>query len=155
MRAPSSHAAILTLCQRLNDEEVLKDLNAKTVSNIAWGLARMHLHEDPTILHSLARRAVQKDVLSQFNAQGISNTLWAYAALGVRDTVLVAALADRALVHIADFSMQGMAMTVHALAKLEVGHDALMEAVAERAMQPNMLKVATAQVWSRACTTVF
>eukprot|EP00746_Dinoflagellata_sp_MGD_P038879 gnl/MRDRNA2_/MRDRNA2_193624_c0_seq1.p2 gnl/MRDRNA2_/MRDRNA2_193624_c0~~gnl/MRDRNA2_/MRDRNA2_193624_c0_seq1.p2 ORF type:complete len:110 (-),score=16.12 gnl/MRDRNA2_/MRDRNA2_193624_c0_seq1:85-414(-) len=92
-----------------------REIGARELSNIAYGIARSMQAEQMGVLFvSLARASAE--CANHFNAQSIPNVAWAFAKAGQPDVELFMALARMAERRVTEFNVQGLTNTAWAFA---------------------------------------
>jgi len=92
-----------------------KDLTARSLSDAAWGLAKLQCR-DEEVFRRISQRAQR--ILPELDPQGLALTAWAFATIGRQDDELFTALAGAAQSRMRDFGPQNIANFVWATATL-------------------------------------
>jgi len=92
-----------------------KDLSARSLSDAAWGLAKIQCRDEDAfrLISARARR-----IMNDLDPQGLALTAWAFATIARQDDELFTALAGAARSRMRDFGPQNIANFIWATATL-------------------------------------
>ena len=119
-------------CIRIRAFELLDDFNSQALSNIIWGMSKMHLQDDE-LYDALVQSAAKRS--GELNAQNIALTMWGLANIKFQPKEqFLDQFCEISCQKMHSFTAQNISNTLWALAKLDRYHQ-VFEHAAQRAAE--------------------